>query len=80
MTKETKAKRNQYAFDKAAYDHLHVQVAKGKKAVIQRHVEEMSMTSINAYINDLIRADIGMDETEWKRRETSSDDTDDTVE
>lgn len=80
MEKETKAKRNQYAFDKAAYDHLHVQVAKGKKAVIQRHVEEMGMTSINAYINDLIRADIGMDEIEWKRRETPDDDVENSVE
>ena len=67
------AKRNQYAFDKKAYDHIHVQVAKGKKSIIQNRANENWNGSINAYINDLLRRDIGIDETEWKQREIDSE-------
>lgn len=63
------AKRNQYAFDKKAYDHIHVQVAHGKKAIVQKRAEELG-TTINSYINELIRNDLRISESEWKRRET----------
>lgn len=57
-------KRNQYEFDKRAYDHLHVQVKKGQKAVIKAIADEQGK-SVNGYIKeavtDKIKADTGQD-------------------
>lgn len=49
---ETK-KRNQYAYDKKAYDHLHVQVPAGRKEEIKNHAERNG-ESLNGFVKRAI--------------------------
>ena len=58
MSKEKK--RNQYAYDKKAYDHIHLQVPKGKKQLIQ-DIAEKQGKSINGYIKEAIMSKIEAD-------------------
>lgn len=53
-------KRNQYEFDKKAYDHLHLQVKKGQKTVIQSVADEQGK-SVNGYIKEAVKAKIKAD-------------------
>lgn len=46
-------KRNQYEYDKRAYDHIHLQVPKGKKAVIKGFAEKQNK-SVNGFVNEAI--------------------------
>lgn len=46
-------KRNQYEYDKRAYDHIHLQVPKGKKETIASHAQKQGK-SLNGYINEAI--------------------------
>lgn len=50
---EEKKKRNQYEFDKKKYDHVHLQVPKGKKETIQQHAQAQGK-SLNGFINEAI--------------------------
>lgn len=52
-----KKKRNQYAYDKRAYDHLHVQVKKGEKDAIFERAFSLGKT-LNQYVNWLIKCDM----------------------
>ena len=56
---ETK-KRNQYQFDKYKYDHIHLQVPKGKKESIQCHAGQVE-SSVNKFINRAIDEAIDRD-------------------
>lgn len=56
---EEQKKRNQYAYDKKAYDHLHLQIKKGQRDKL-RKVAELKGLSINAYIKQLIEQDCGL--------------------
>ena len=56
---ETK-KRNQYEYDKKAYDHIHLQVAKGKKSIISE-VAASHGESINGYTKKALKAQIKAD-------------------
>ena len=56
----TKKKRNQYEYDKKAYDHIHLQVSKGKKAVI-RKIATQQGESINGYTKKALKAQIKAD-------------------
>lgn len=47
-----------YAYAKKAYDGIRLQVKKGKKEIIQKHASENG-ESLNAYINRLIKEEIG---------------------
>lgn len=46
-------------FLKANYDRLNVQVPKGKKELIEQHRKAKGYSSLNAYVNALIDADMG---------------------
>lgn len=48
-----KKKRNQYEYDKKAYDHIHLQVQKGKKDVIKAFADSKGK-SINGFVNEAI--------------------------
>ena len=60
---ETK-KRNQYAYDKKSYDHIHLQVKKSQKTLIQGIAAQQGQ-SLNGYIKNAvetkIKADTGTD-------------------
>ena len=47
------------------YDHLHVVIPKGRKADLEARADKVG-ASLNGYINDLLRGDVGMTEEEWK--------------
>lgn len=57
MNNTAQKRRNQYAFDKKAYDHIHVQVKKGEKEKIKAHAEKNG-ESLNGFINRLIDEDM----------------------
>jgi tRNA U54 and U55 pseudouridine synthase Pus10 len=46
-------KRNQYEFDKKKYDHVHLQLTKGKKSELQAHATSQG-ESLNAFVNRAI--------------------------
>lgn len=54
------------------YDNLRVLVPKGQKAAIEAAADAAG-ESINAYVNRLIRADLGLSEDEWKVVEKKED-------
>lgn len=47
-----------YEYAKANYDRCIFHVQKGKKKVIEEHYKAKGYKSLNAYINDLINADM----------------------
>ena len=57
-------KRNQYAYDKEQYDHVHLQLPKGKKGLYQRYATRKG-ESLNAFIYRAMknqqRIDIGLE-------------------
>lgn len=62
----TKAQQNAVnKYIKNNYDSLRIVVPKGRKSDIETHAKSKG-ESINGYINGLVRADMGMTESEWK--------------
>ena len=55
-----KKKRNQYEYDKKAYDHVHVQWKKGQKAIINEIASQYG-ESLNGYIKKAVQAKIKED-------------------
>jgi predicted HicB family RNase H-like nuclease len=53
-------KRNQYEFDKRKYDHLHVQVSKGSKTVIESAARSRG-ESMNGYVKKAVKTQIKTD-------------------
>lgn len=53
-------KRNQYEYDKKAYDHIHVQVTKGKKEIIKNFAGKQGK-SLNGFVNEAIDEKIERD-------------------
>ena len=69
MAKNSPAKiaaNNRYAA--RAYERINLVVPKGRKATIEARASEKG-ESVNGYINGLIRADVGLQEEEWKNGE-----------
>lgn len=56
------------AYAKKAYDDIRLQVPKGRKATVKALADKAG-ESVNGYINGLIRADIGLSEDEWRKKE-----------
>lgn len=50
-----------------AYDRLNIVIPKGKKTIIEDHAKSKGET-VNGLVNNLLRADLGMTEEEWKER------------
>ena len=53
-------------YNAKAYDRINIAVPKGKKTAIENHVKGQGET-VNSFVNRLIRADMGLTETEWKQ-------------
>ena len=51
-----------------AYDRINLTVPKGRKSTIEALVKQRG-ESVNGYINGLIRADMGLSEDEWRKKE-----------
>lgn len=66
MGKTSAAAKNRYAAK--AYDDLRIIVPKGKKEAITVHAKSKG-ESVNGLVNALLRADMGLSETDWKRTE-----------
>lgn len=54
-------KRNQYAYDKKAYDHLHLQVKKGMREQLRQVAASKGHDSLNGYIKALLEQDTGLE-------------------
>lgn len=67
------ASRNKY--NAKAYDRVNLVVPKGQKELIQTYAQEKGL-SLNGYINDLIRADMGDRLPAGRVEESTSEDTD----
>lgn len=65
MAKKTTAYKNQFLQEK--YDSLRIVVPKGRKADVEAHAKAKG-ESVNGLVNNLLRADLGMTEEEWKER------------
>ena len=63
-------KRTDYkrAFNEKAYDRISVTIPKGRKAAVEAHAKSKG-ESVNALVNTLLRADMGLTEDEWKKQE-----------
>lgn len=66
MGKTSAAAKNRYAAK--AYDDLRIIVPKGKKEVVAAHAKSKG-ESVNGLVNALLRADMGLSESDWKRTE-----------
>lgn len=72
MAKTSAAVKNRYAAK--AYDNLRIIVPKGLKKAVEAHAKRKG-ESVNGLVNELLRADMGLSEGEWKPQagESSTD-------
>ena len=61
-------KRATMKYIKANYDRLEIKIPKGRKAAVEAHAKAKG-ESINGLVNALLRADMGLSETDWKQAE-----------
>lgn len=57
---------------KGNYDRLNITVTKGRRAAIEARAKELN-ESVNSYTNRLYKADMGLTDAEWRRREPEAD-------
>ena len=55
------------AYNEKAYDRISVTIPKGQKQAVEAHAKSKG-TSVNGLINDLLRADMGVSEGDWKTK------------
>ena len=63
MAKTSAAVKNRYAAK--TYDNLRIIVPKGLKGAVEAHAKRKG-ESVNGLVNELLRADMGLSEGEWK--------------
>lgn len=51
----------------ALYDRLNLVIPKGKKQAVEAHAKSKGET-VNSLVNELLRAEMGLSESEWKSR------------
>jgi len=77
MSKTSPTVKDRY--NRKAYDRLNIFIPKGQRDVIQAHAADKG-TSVNGLVNDLLRADLGVSEDEWRHPaadlEDATDDAD----
>jgi len=56
------------AYNEKAYDRISVTIPKGQKQAVEAHAKSKG-TSVNGLINDLLRADMGVSDGDWKSKE-----------
>lgn len=54
-------------YNSANYDNLRIVVPKGRKSAIEAHAKSKG-ESVNKLVNDLLRADMGLTEGQWKQQ------------
>ena len=57
---------------KENYDRLNIKIPKGRKSAVEAHAKSKG-ESVNSLVNALIRADMGLTETEWKAQSTDKE-------
>lgn len=55
------------AYNEKAYDRIYITVPKGRKSTLEAFAAAQGK-SVNALVNCLLRADMGLTEEEWKER------------
>lgn len=70
MGKTSAAAKNRW--NKKAYDQLRIVVPKGRKDDIEAFAASKGQ-SVNGYVNALIRENMGVSESDWKRREETEE-------
>ena len=50
------------------YDNLRIVIPKGRKQAVEAHAKRKG-ESVNGLVNELLRADMGLSEDEWKQRD-----------
>ena len=71
MDSQTKGKSSTRAKNKynaANYDSLRIVVPKGRKAAVEAHAQRNG-ESVNGLVNALLRSELGLSESEWKKGE-----------
>jgi iron uptake system EfeUOB component EfeO/EfeM len=63
-TKTSSAVKQRY--NAKAYDRLAITIPKGRKQAIEAHAQSKGQ-SVNGLVNELIRSDMGLSESEWKQ-------------
>lgn len=53
---------------KENYSRLNIKIPKAQKAAVEAHAQRKG-ESVNGLVNALLRADMGLSETEWKKGE-----------
>lgn len=51
----------------ALYDRLNLVIPKGNKQAVEAHAKSKGET-VNSLVNELLRAEMGLSESEWKSR------------
>ena len=57
------------AYNEKAYARLAITIPKAQKQAVEAHAQSKGR-SVNGLVNDLLRADMGLSETEWKKQTT----------
>ena len=65
-TKTSTAVKRRY--NEKAYDRLAITIPKGQKAAVEIHAKSKGIT-VNGLVNTLLRSDMGISETDWKKAE-----------
>lgn len=52
----------------ALYDRLNIVIPKGLKGAVEAHAKRKG-ESVNGLVNELLRADMGLSEDEWKQHD-----------
>ena len=53
------------AYNEKNYDRLNITIPKGQKQAVEAHAAS-KVESVNGLVNALLRADMGLSESEWK--------------
>lgn len=61
-------KRATIKYIKNNYDRVEIKVPKGRKADIEAHAKARG-DSVNGFISELIRIDMGLSDDEWKKQD-----------
>ncbi|MBP3655492.1 MAG: hypothetical protein J6K32_02230 [Clostridia bacterium] len=56
---------------KENYTRLNIKIPKAQEEAVRAHAQHKGQ-SVNALVNDLLRADMGISEEEWKAKSASS--------
>ena len=60
------------AYNEKAYARLAVTIPKGQKQAVEAHAQSKGF-SVNGLVNELLRNDMGLSESEWKKSSPSDE-------